>query len=109
MKNQTIVFRVDQGDYHPVFSLRQITVKDDSEYLQSTLNTEDGDRYQPNVEALAKWATEYPKDKPECEDALDTEEKVRAFFAEADVDKDWIAEQAVWSLRQRHQPQVSFF
>ena len=107
MKHKTLVLRIDQGDLHPVFSLRQITIKDDREYIENLIASED-DHYKANVDALAKWAEAYPSDKPECEDPLDSEEKVRAYFEEADVDKEWIAEQAVYTHRQRHQPTATF-
>ncbi len=118
MKNKPIVFRVDQGDYHAVFSLKQITVSDDSAFLRTMIDAADDDAgsYERNVEALASWAAPFPGDlksngkavkRPD--DALDTPEAVKAYFAEADVDKDWIAEYAVRSLRLRHSPQVSFF
>lgn len=107
MKHKTLVLRVDQGDLHPVFSLRSITTKDDSEYMQDLIAAED-DRFQVNVNALAKWAATYPEDKPECENPLDSEEKIRAFFEDASDDHDWIADQAVYVHRQRHQPTATF-
>ena len=107
MKHKTLVQRVDQGDLHPVFSLRSITGKDDAEYIQNLIAAED-DHFPVNVEALAKWATPYPENKPECDNPLDSEEKVRAFFAEPEDDHEWIASQAVYAHRQRHQPTSTF-
>jgi hypothetical protein len=114
MKSTPIIFRVDQGELHPVFCLRQITVSDDSSFLQKFVNVADEPDgiYQINVETLASWATPWPTDNKKVkrpDEALDSEELVKAFFAEADVDKDWIAEYAIRALRNRHSPSVSFF
>ena len=112
MNSKPIVFSVSQGDYSPVFSLRQITVADDSNFIQKFIDIADKEgeekadaMYQIKVETLAEWATSCPKKK----DALDTPEKVREFFADADVDKDWISDAAINTHRARHQPTVSFF
>lgn len=114
MDNKPIVFSVSQGEYSPVFSLRQITVADDSNFVQKFIDVADkeGDEkaealYQIKVDSLAEWAA--PCTNKKAKDALDTPEKVRAFFAGSDVDKDWISEYAVNALRSRHQPTVSFF
>jgi len=122
MKQTPIVFSVAQGKYNPVFSLRQITVEDDSKLLQRFINISDQDdkseaAYQIKADILAEWATPFPEDlkgpdgkkikRPD--NCLDSAEFVRAFFAEADIDKDWIGESAVNSLRVRHSPRVSFF
>lgn len=107
MKHKTLVLRIDQGEHNVVFSLRSIGVKDDSDYIQDLIAAED-EQYKANVEALAKWAAPYPADKPECDNPLDTEEKVREFFEDADDDKDWIANHAVYVHRERHQPKATF-
>jgi hypothetical protein len=122
MKSTPIVFRVDQGEHHPVFSLRQITVADDSNFLQRFIDIADSEdkseaAYKIKVDILAEWAAPFPdnikngdgKKIKRPAEVLDTAEAVRAFFAEADVDKDWISETAVNSLRMRHSPTVSFF
>jgi hypothetical protein len=120
MKHTPIVFRVDQGNYNVVFSLKQITVADDSNFLQKFIDIADEDRseaaYKIKAEILADWAVAFPdnlkkdgKKVSRPDDALDSAEAVNKFFAEADVDKDWISEFAVNALRQRHSPTVSFF
>lgn len=118
MKSTPIIFRVDQGDLHPVFCLKQITVADDSSYLQRFANVADESDaiYQINAETLASWATPWPDDLKKDgkkvkrpDEALDSEELVKQFFADADVDRDWIAEYAIRALRNRHSPSVSFF
>lgn len=143
MKQTPIVFRVDQGEHHPVFSLKQITVADDSNFLQRFIDIADkaGDEkaeavYQIKAEMLAEWAEPFPnnlthevpltdeelaarkegdtktkkKEKIKRPDeALDNADAIKAFFAEADVDKDWISETAINTLRMRHSPTVSFF
>ena len=115
MKQTPIVFRVDQGDYHPVFCLKQITVSDDSNFLQRFIDIADkeGDEkadamYRIKAEILAEWAAPFQgKKKPK--EVLDSPEAIKEFFADADVDKDWISEHAINALRSRHQPNVSFF
>lgn len=107
MKHKTLVQKVHQGEHRPVFSLRSISVKDDSDYIQDLIAAED-DQFKVNVEALAKWAVPYPDDKPECENPLDSEEKIREFFADADDDKEWIANHTVYTHRHRHQPTSTF-
>lgn len=122
MKQTPIVFRVDQGEHHAVFSLRQITVADDSAFLQRFIDISDSEdrsaaAYKIKADILAEWSTAFPDDlkgkdgkkikRPD--EALDSSEAVQKFFAEADVDKDWISEFAVNALRQRHSPTVSFF
>lgn len=121
MKHTPIVFRVDQGPHHPIFSLRQITVADDSAFLQRFIDISDSEdrseaAYQIKVDILAEWAVAFPDDLKKDgkklkrpDEALDSADAVRAFFAEADVDKDWISETAVNTLRMRHSPTVSFF
>jgi hypothetical protein len=123
MKHTPIVFRVDQGSYHPVFCLRQITVADDSAFLQKFIDIADKEgeeranaTYQIKADILAEWVTAWPDDLKKDgkkvkrpDEALDSAETVKAFFAEADVDKDWISETALNSLRMRHSPTVSFF
>ena len=121
MKSTPIIFRVDQGEHHPVFCLRQITVADDSALLQRFIDIADAEdkaetAYRIKADVLAEWATPWPEDlkrdgkkvkRPD--EALDSAEAVQNFFADADVDKDWISETAVNTLRMRHQPSVSFF
>jgi hypothetical protein len=122
MKHTPIVFRVDQGNYHPVFSLRQITVADDSAFLQRFIDIADQEdkseaAYKIKADILAEWAEPFPADLKGADgkkikrpdEVLDSAEAVQKFFAEADVDKDWISETAVNSLRMRHSPTVSFF
>lgn len=121
MKHTPIVFRVDQGPYQKVFSLKQITVKDDSDLIQRFIDiSAEDDRseaaYKVKVEFLAEYAEPFPEDlkvkgkkiaRPD--DALDSAAAVKEFFDDADVDKDWISETAVNTLRNRHAPSVSFF
>ena len=122
MKQTPIVFRVDQGSYHPVFCLRQISVSDDSTFLQKFIDIADLEdksdaAYKIKAAALAEWATPWPDDlkgkdgkkMKRPDEVLDSSETIQAFFAEADTDKDWISEAAVNSLRRRHSPSVSFF
>lgn len=107
MKHKTIVQRVEQGDLSPVFSLRSLTAADDAAYMEDLIAATDG-MFEANVNALAKWAVPYPADKPECEDPLDSEEKVREFFADPDTDHEWIAAQAIYAHRQMHKPTSTF-
>lgn len=116
-----MVFRVDQGEHHPVFCLRQITVADDSALLQRFIDIADQDdksgaAYKIKADILAEWATPWPDDLKKDgkklkrpDEALDSSEAITKFFAESDVDKDWISETAVNTVRQRHAPTVSFF
>ena len=112
----TITFRIDQGDLHPVFSMRPLSVADDASFLNACIDIadeRDEKAYGINVEHLAKWTAEWdakkdgqPMERPE--EALDSEGAVLAFFAERDTDKEWIAEWAVRAMRSR-QPSISFF
>ena len=121
MKSTPIVFKVDQGPYHKVFSLKQINVKEDSDLIQRFIDIADeGDKseatYKVKAEFLAEYATPFPTDLKKDgkkvarpDDALDSPEAMKAFFDDADVDKDWLSETAVNTLRNRHAPSVSFF
>lgn len=121
MKNTPIVFGLEQGRHHVIFSLRQISVFDNQEILRRLFIDIDKEKedavYTVKAEMLSEFAESWPatvkdgagKKVKRPDDALDTAEAIKAFFAEPDIDKEWIGEEAINLLRERSSPKKSFF
>lgn len=121
MKNTPVVFGLEQGKYRPIFSLRQISVADNAEILRRLFIDIDKEKpdavYTVKAELLSEFAEAWPatvkngegKIVKRPDDALDSTETIRAFFAEPDIDKEWIGDEAINLLKERSSPSKTFY